>query len=133
MGLRGKMLLRAYARLAAVVLVLASLASLFGWLALGKGSALLYLFTAGIFTYAGGRWWDAGFTREVVGSFGKFYLASGLVLAVLFAVLRFPFEGGAYAEALGLTVLGGLSAACARVLPCEDDPKEGQERSPRRD
>ncbi len=49
------MLLRTYARLAAVVLVLASLASLFGWLALGKGSALLYLFTAGVFAYAGGR------------------------------------------------------------------------------
>lgn len=119
------MLLRTYARLVAVVLVLASAAGSFGWLALGKGSALLYIFTAGVFAFAGGRWWDAGFTRAVVGGFGKFYLVSGLILAVLFAVMEFPFEGGAYAEAFGLAVVGGLSAVCARVLPCEDDTKEG--------
>ncbi len=65
----------------------------------------------------------------MVGSFGKFYLASGLVCALLFAVLGFPFKGRAYAQALGLAILGGMSAVCARVLPCEDDPPgEGQER-----
>lgn len=119
------MLLRTYARLVAVVLILASAAGLFGWLALGKGSAILYLFTAAVFAYAGGRWCDAGFTRAVVGSFGKFYLASGLVVAVLFVVLGFPFKGGGYAEALGLAIVGGASTVCSRVLPCEDDPPRG--------
>ena len=120
------MLLRTYARIVAAALVLASLAGLFGWSAFGKGSAILYLFTAGVFAYAGGRRWDAGFTRAVVGDFGKFYLASGLVLAALFVVLGFSFGGGAYAEAFGLAIVGGMSAVCARVLPCEDDPpKEG--------
>ena len=64
------MLLRTYARIVAVVLVLASVAGLFGWLALGKGSALLYIFTAGVFAYAGGHRRDAGLVRAVVGSFG---------------------------------------------------------------
>lgn len=116
---------RTYARLVAVVLILASAAGLFEWLALGQGSVILYLFTAGVFAYAGGRWCDAGFTRAVVGSFGKFYLASGLVVAVLFVVLGFPFKGGGYAEALGLAIVGGASIVCSRVLPCEDDPPRG--------
>jgi hypothetical protein len=84
----------------------------------GEGSALLYLFTAGVFAYAGTRRRDAGFTRALVGNFGAFYLASGLGLAVLFVALKFPFEGGTYAEALGLATMGGVSAVCARVLPC---------------
>jgi hypothetical protein len=131
---RGKMLLRNYARLVAGVSFLASVAGVFGWLALGKGSALLYLFTAGVFAYAGTRRGDTGFTRTVVGSFGKFYLASGLVLAVLFVALKFPFEGGAYAEVFGLAIVGGMSAVCARVLPYEDDlPQGGQEGAPRKD
>lgn len=125
--------MRTYARLVAVVLVVASVAGSFGWLSLGKGLALLCLFTAGVFAYASGRRGDAGFTREVVGSFGKFYLVSGLFLAVLFVVLKFPFEGGAYVEAFGLAALGGLSTVCARVLPCEDDPTEEQQRAPRED
>jgi hypothetical protein len=123
------MLLRTYARLVAVVLVLASVADLLGWLALGTGAALLYVFTAGVFAYAGGRQGDEGFTRAVVGGFGGFYLASGLLLAIVFVVLEFPFGGGAYAEAFGLAALGGLSAACARVLPCDDDPPEGSGRT----
>jgi hypothetical protein len=120
--------LRTYARIVAVVLVLASVAGLFGWLALGKGSALLYIFTAGVFAYAGGHQRDAGLVRAVVGSFGGFYLASCLVLALVFVVLGVPLEGGAYAEAFGLAAVGGMSAVCARVLPCDDDPPEGHPR-----
>jgi hypothetical protein len=65
----------------------------------------------------------------VVGDLGKFYLASGPVLAALFVVLGFPFGGGTYVEAFGLAIVGRMSAVRARVLPCEDDPpEEGQER-----
>ena len=118
--------LRTYACIMAVVLVVASLAGALGWLALGKGAPLLYLFTAIVFAYAGGRRTDAGFTRAVVGSFGAFYLASGLILAVVFFGLEFPLGDGAYALAFGLASVGGVSTVCARVLTCEDDPpKEG--------
>jgi hypothetical protein len=85
--------LRTYARIVAVVLVLAPVADLFGWLALGQGSALLYIFTTGVFAYAGGHRRDAGLVRAVVGSFGGFYLASGLVLALVFVVLGGPLGG----------------------------------------
>jgi hypothetical protein len=121
------MLLRTYARLVAMVLAVAALAGALGWVALGKG-APLYLFTAIVFAYAGSRWRDAEFTRAVVGSFGTFYLASGLILAVVFGGLEFPFGSGAYAMALGLAIVGGMSTVCARVLPCEDDPPEGAPR-----
>ena len=125
------MRLRTYARLVAMVSVVAAAAAALGCSALGKGSVLLYLFTAGVFAYAGGRRREAGFTRALVGSFGAFYLASGLILAALFAVVKVHFEGGAYAEVIGIAIVGGLSAVCARVLPRDEDPPEGQEGSPR--
>lgn len=116
------MLLRTYARGAAMVCVLAALAGLSGVSVLGGGAPILYLGTAAAFAYVGFLRRDAALTRSVVGGFGTLYFLGGVLLAACFLALGFPFEGRGYVETLGLAIFGAASNVFARALPCEDDP-----------
>ena len=118
------MLLNTYTQGAAVALVLAAVAGLFGVPVLAGGGPLLYLGTAAIFAYVGFWKRDAALTRAVVGGLGILYLLSGAILAVSFVALEFPFDGRGFVETLGLVFFGSISTWCSRVLPCEDDPPQ---------
>lgn len=116
------MLLRTYARGAALALGLAAMAGFLGAPVPGVAYALLCLGTGSIFAYVGFGERDASLTRAVVGGLGTLHLVSGVALAVLFVALGFPFERHGYAHTLGLMAFGGLCVACARSLPCDDSP-----------
>jgi hypothetical protein len=120
------MLLRTYARGAVVVLTLAAIAGFSGMPALRGDEAPLFLGTAAIFAYVGFWHRDAAVIRAVVSGLGVLYLSSGVILAILFVALEFPFAGRGYVETLGLAAFGGISAMCSRVLPCEEEPPEKQ-------
>lgn len=118
------MLLRTYARGAAVLLALVALAGFLGIPALGGGVALLCLGTAGIFAYVGYWQRDVAVVQAAVGGLGVLYLVVGVILAILLVALEFPFEGTGYVETLGVAAFGGISTVCSQVLPCEEEPPE---------
>ena len=103
---------------------MAATAGFLGVSALGGSALVLYLGAAVIFAYVGFWQRDATVTRAVVGGLGALYLISGVILALFFVALEFPFEGRSYVETFGLVAFGSMSALCSQVLPFEDGPPE---------
>ena len=118
-------MLRIYARVLAAVLVVIAVAAgvrigvrMHGW-GLGAG-VTYYLGAAAVFAYAGFRGGDAWIVRSVVAALGLLFLLSGLGVALAMGVLGFPFGGRGWELGLAHAALGGLTMACAGLLPCED-------------
>jgi hypothetical protein len=51
---------------------------------------------------------------------GSFFLLSGLLVALALGNLGFPFEGRGWVVGLAHAAFGGLTMACAVLLPCDD-------------
>jgi hypothetical protein len=49
-------------------------------------------------------------------------LLSGLLVALTMSFLGFPFEGRGWEAGLAQAALGGLTMACAVLMPCDDEP-----------
>jgi hypothetical protein len=81
---------------------------------------IFHLGSAAIFAYAGFSRRDSDIIRGVVGMIGVLLLLSGLLVALTVSVLGFPFEGRGWEAGLGQAGLGGLTMACAVLLPCDD-------------
>ena len=114
-------MLRIYARvLAAVVAVIAVAAAVRISIA-GLGVSVLYLSSAIIFAYAGFSRRISTIIRSVVAAMGLFFLLSGLLVALTMSILGFPFEGRGWEWGLAHAAFGGLTMACAVLLPCRDD------------
>jgi hypothetical protein len=83
--------------------------------------SVLYVGSAAVFFYAGFRRGEAGVVRMVVAAMGSLLLVLGLLLALAMGVLGFPFEGRYWVVGLGHAALGGVTMACAALLPCDDE------------
>ena len=82
---------------------------------------MLYVGSAAVFAYAGFRRGEAAVVRSVVAAMGSLFLASGLLLALGMGVVGFPFEGRYWVVGLAHAALGGVTMACAVLLPCDDE------------
>lgn len=84
-----------------------------------------YLLSAAVFVYAGFSRAAAALVRVVVAAMGFFFLVSGLAvaLAVVLAVdvLGFAVGGEVWGAGLAHAAFGGLTMACAVLLPCDDE------------
>ena len=103
------------------------LAAVFGVIAVATvlrissgGLGVLYLGTAAVFSYAGFSRRDTAIIRTIVAAIGSFFLISGLLVALTMSILGFPFEGRFWVVGLAHAAFGGLTMACAVVLPCDD-------------
>ena len=115
-------MLRTYARLLAIVLVLSGTAALALIRGVGLGVGIFYLCSAAIFAWVGFPRRDSAIVRGVVAGMGVLFLLLGLLLALTMSVLGFPFEGRYWEAGLVQAALGGLTMACAVLLPCDDEP-----------
>jgi len=118
-------MLRIYARvLAAALGVIAIVAALLISSA-GLGVSVLlsvfYLGSGAIFAYAGFSRRSSTIIRSVVAVMGIFFLVTGVLVALLMGILGFPFEGRFWEVGLVQAAVGGLSMACAVLLPCSDE------------
>lgn len=116
-------MLRIYARVVAAALVGIAVAAAVGTLNGGLSLSVLYVSLASVFAYAGFRCGKAALVRSVVAVMGTLLLASGLLLALAMAVAGFPFEGRYWVVGLAHAALGGLTMACAVLMPCNDDER----------
>ncbi len=114
-------MLRIYARVLAAVLVVIAAAAAVLIPKEGLGISVLYLGLAAVFAYAGSRRGEAALVRGVVAAMGSLLLVSGLLLALAMGALGFPFEGRYWEVGLAHAALGGLTMACAVLLPCDDE------------
>jgi len=114
-------MLRIYARLLAVVLAVIAIAGAVRISSVGLGVGALYLSSAAIFAYTGFSRMDTTIMRSVVAVMGLFFLVSGLLVALSMSVLGFPFEGRGWEAGLVHAAIGGLTMACAVLLPCDDE------------
>ena len=102
-------MLRIYARVLAAALVAIAVAAAVGIPGWGLVAGVpYYLGSAAVFAYAGFGGGDAWVVRSVVAA-----LAMG--------VLGFPFGGRGWEVGLAHAAFGGLTMACAVLLPCADD------------
>ena len=114
-------MLRIYARVLAAALVAMAVLAAVGLPNGGLGVSVLYVGSAAVFAYAGFRRGGAALVRSVVAAMGTLFLASGLLLALAMGVVEFPFEGKYWVVGLAHAALGGVTMACAVLLPCDDD------------
>jgi hypothetical protein len=114
-------MLRIYARVLAAALGVIAIAAALRISRVGLGVSVLYLISAAIFAYAGFSGRTSTIIRSVVAAMGLFLLVSGLMLALSMSILRFPFEGTGWEWGLAHAALGGLTMACAVLLPCSDE------------
>jgi hypothetical protein len=114
-------MLRIYARVLAAVLGVVAIAAALRISRVGLGVSVLYLISAAIFAYAGFSGRTSTIIRSVVAAMGLFLLVSGLMVALSMSILRFPFEGTGWEWGLVHAALGGLTMACAVLLPCSDE------------
>jgi hypothetical protein len=114
-------MLRIYARVLAAVLAVIAIAAALRISRAGLGVCVLYLISAAIFAYAGFSGRTSTIIRSVVAAMGLFLLLSGLLAAFTMGVLGFPFEGRVWEVGLVHAALGGLTMACAVLLPCSDE------------
>jgi hypothetical protein len=114
-------MLRIYARLLAAALIAMAVVATVRIPNEGLGVSVLYVGSAAVFAYAGFRRGDATLVRSVVAAMGSLFLASGLLLALAMGVVGFPLEGRYWVVGLAHAALGGVTMACAVLLPCEDD------------
>ena len=114
-------MLRIYARVLAAALVVIAAAAAVGIPKEGLGVSVLYVGSAAVFAYARFRRGEAALVRSVVAIMGSVLLVLGLLLALAMGVLGFPFGGKGWEVGLAHAALGGLTMACAVLLPCDDD------------
>jgi hypothetical protein len=114
-------MLRIYARVCAAVLALIAIAAAVRISIVGLGVSVLYLGSAAVFAYAGIPGRTSSIIRRVVAAMGLFFLLSGLLVAFTMSVLEFPFEGRGWELGLAHAAFGGLTMACAGLLPCSDE------------
>ncbi len=114
-------MLRIYARVSAAVLALIAIAAAVRISRVGLGVSVLYLGSAAVFAYAGFSGRSPTIIRSVVAAMGLFFLLSGLLVAVTMGLLGFPFEGRVWEVGLVHAAIGGLTMACAVLLPCSDE------------
>ena len=113
-------MLRIYARLLAVVLALSGIAAMVLIRGVGLGVGIFHLSSAAILASVGFSRRESAVVRGVVAGMGMFFLLSGLLVALTMSVLGFPFEGRYWEAGLVQGALGGLTMACAVLLPCDD-------------
>src|SRR5215212_6551588 len=114
-------MLRIYARILAAVLGVIALAAAVRISRAWVGVGVFDLVSAGVFAYAGLSQRNAATIRVVVAVMGSFLLLSGLLVALTMGILGFPFEGNGWVVGLAHAGLGGLTMACAVLLPCDDE------------
>ena len=114
-------MLRIYARVLAAALVVMAAAAAVRIPNEGLGVSALYVGSAAVFAYAGFSRRDTAIVRTLVAAMGSLFLLSGLVVALTMGVLGFPFEGRGWEAGLAHAAFGGLTMACAVLLPCDDD------------
>jgi hypothetical protein len=114
-------MLRIYARVSAAVLAVIAIAAAVRVSRAGLGVSVFYLGSAAIFAYASSSRRNATTIRSVVAAMGLFFLLSGLLVALTMSILGFPFEGRAWVVGLVHAGFGGLTMACAVLLPCGDE------------
>jgi hypothetical protein len=115
-------MLRIYARLLAAAFVAIAVAAAVGIPNEGLGASVLYAVSAAVFAYAGfSRTLSAIVVRTVAALMGAFFLVSGLLFALAMGMLGFPFGGRGWEAGLAHAAIGGLTMACAALLPCDDD------------
>ena len=114
-------MLRIYARVSAAGLAVIAVAAAVRISRAGLGVSVLYLASAAIFAYAGFSRRRAPLVRSIVAAIGSFFLLSGLLVALTMSILGFPFEGRGWEVGLVHAAFGGLSMACAVLLPCSDE------------
>jgi hypothetical protein len=114
-------MLRIYARVSAAVLAVIAIAAAVRIPSAGLGASVFYLGSAAIFAYAGFTRRDSTIVRSVVAAMGSVLLVTGLVVALAMGVLGFPFGGRGWEVGLVHAVIGGLTMACATLLPCNDE------------
>ena len=83
--------------------------------------SVFYLGSAAIFAYAGFTRRSSTIIRSVVAAMGIVLLLTGLLVALLMGILGFPFEGRFWEVGLAQAAVGGLTMACAVLMPCSDE------------
>jgi hypothetical protein len=114
-------MLRIYARILAAVLGVIAIAAALRISSAWLGVSVLYLGSAAGFAYAGLSLRNAATIRVVVAVMGSIFLLSGLLVALTMGILGFPFEGKGWEVGLAHAGFGGLTMACAVLLPCDDE------------
>ena len=114
-------MLRIYACVSAAVLAVIAIAAAVRLSRVGLGGSVLYLGSAATFAYAGLSRRSSPNIRSVVAAMGAFFLLSGLLVALTMGILGFPFEGKGWEVGLVHAAFGGLTMACAVLLPCDDE------------
>ena len=115
-------MLHIYARVLAVVLALIGITVLVRIPGVGLGVGIFHLSSAATSAYVGFAQRGSAIIRDVVGGIGMLLLLSGLLVALTMSFLGFPFEGRGWEAGLAQAALGGLTMACAVLLPCDDEP-----------
>ena len=114
-------MLRIYARVLAAVLGVIAIVAARSMTGAGLGTGVLYLGSVAVFAYAGFWPRNAATIRIVVAVMGSLFLLWGLLVALAMGTLGFPFEGRGWVVGLANAALGGLTMACAVLLPCDDE------------
>ena len=119
-------MLRIYVRvLAAAFCVTAIVAALPISSSAGLGVSVLlsvfYLGSGAIFAYAGFSRRSSTIIRSVVAVMGILLLLTGVLVALLMGILGFPFAGRFWEVGLAQAAVGGLTMACAVLMPCSDE------------
>jgi hypothetical protein len=114
-------MLRIYARVSAAALGVIAVVVAVRITRAGLGASVLYLGSAAIFAYAGLSRRSSTIIRSVVATLGLFFLLTGLLVAFTISVVGFPFEGRGWEVGLVHAAFGGLTMACAVLLPCSDE------------
>jgi hypothetical protein len=113
--------LRIFARVLVAVFVAIAVAAAVFVPSVGLLVGAAYFLSAAVFAYAGFSLRNAATIRIVVAVMGSFFLLSGLLVALAMSILGFPFEGRGWEVGLAHAAFGGLTMACAVLLPCEDE------------
>ncbi len=114
-------MLRVYARVLVAVFVAIAMAAAALMPRVGLLLGAAYLLSAAVFAYAGFSREDTELVRGVVAAMGSLFLLFGVVVALAMGILGFPFEGRVWEAGLAHGAFGGLTMACAVLLPCDDD------------
>jgi len=113
--------LRVYARVLVAVFFAIAVAAAVLLPGVGLGVGAAYLFSAAVFAYAGFSREDTAIVRSVVAAMGSLLLLLGLMVAIAMGIMGFPFGGRGWEVGLAHAAFGGLTMACAVLLPCDDD------------
>jgi hypothetical protein len=113
--------LRVYARVLVAVFVAIAMAAAVLLPSVGLGVGAVYLLSAAVFAYAGFSGEDTAIVRSVVAAMGSLFLLVGLMVALAMSILGFPFGGRGWEVGLVHAAFGGLTMACAVLLPCDDE------------